>query len=570
MTNIAIDSIKSRTFDAIVIGSGISGGWAAKELTKHGLSTLVLERGRDVKHVTDYPTTMKLPWELEHLGDVPIALKKEYQIASKNYIFSEATAHFLTKDAEQPYIQEKPYDWIRGYQVGGRSLIWGRQTQRWSDYDFEGPARDGFAVDWPIRYKDIKPWYSYVEKFVGIAGNRDGLDTLPDGEFLPPHEMSCVEKYFKQKVAESYPNRYVIMGRVAHLTKPNPIHYQQGRGQCMNRDICARGCPYGGYYSSNASTLPWAEKTKKLTLRPHSVVQSILYDDKKKKAVGVRIVDATTMQTIEYYAKIIFVNASALGSNLILLNSCSHRFPNGLGNDNGLLGRYMAFHSYRGRISADYEGFMDSTTDGRRPNSSYIPRFRNVLKQETDFLRGYAAGFTSSRAAETNHEGIGETLKGQLNNSKLGLWRVGSHMMGETIPKEKSTVSLDTQLTDKYGVPQLRISVEYDDNDEKMLKDFFAQFSEMYQKAGFSNIKPLDTKRLPGNENHEMGGVRMGKDHKTSLLNAWNQVHTCKNVFVTDGACMTSTSTQNPSLTYMALTARAVDYAVKELKSLNL
>lgn len=570
MTNIAIDSIKSRTFDAIVIGSGISGGWAAKELTKHGLSTLVLERGRDVKHVTDYPTTMKLPWELEHLGDVPIALKKEYQIASKNYIFSEATAHFLTKDAEQPYIQEKPYDWIRGYQVGGRSLIWGRQTQRWSDYDFEGPARDGFAVDWPIRYKDIKPWYSYVEKFVGIAGNRDGLDTLPDGEFLPPHEMSCVEKYFKQKVAESYPNRYVIMGRVAHLTKPNPIHYQQGRGQCMNRDICARGCPYGGYYSSNASTLPWAEKTKKLTLRPHSVVQSILYDDKKKKAIGVRIVDATTMQTIEYYAKIIFVNASALGSNLILLNSCSHRFPNGLGNDNGLLGKYIAFHSYRGRISADYEGFMDSTTDGRRPNSSYIPRFRNVLKQETDFLRGYAAGFTSSRAAETNHEGIGETLKGQLNNSKLGLWRVGSHMMGETIPKEKSTVSLDTQLTDKYGVPQLRISVEYDDNDEKMLKDFFAQFTEMYQKAGFSNIKPLDTKRLPGNENHEMGGVRMGKDPKTSLLNAWNQVHTCKNVFVTDGACMTSTSTQNPSLTYMALTARAVDYAVKELKSLNL
>lgn len=570
MANIAIDSIKERTFDAIVIGSGISGGWAAKELTKHGLSTLVLERGRDVKHVTDYPTTMKLPWELEHLGEVPIALKKEYQIASKNYIFSEETAHFLTKDAEQPYIQEKPYDWIRGYQVGGRSLIWGRQTQRWSDYDFEGPTRDGFAVDWPIRYKDIKPWYSYVEKFVGISGNRDGLDTLPDGEFLPPHEMSCVEKYFKQKVKDNYPNRHVIMGRVAHLTTPNPIHYQQGRGQCMNRDICARGCTYGGYYSSNASTLPWAEKTKKLTLRPHSVVQSILYDDKKNNAVGVRMVDANTMQTIEYYAKIIFVNASALGSNLILLNSRSHRFPNGLGNDNGLLGKYMAFHSYRGRIAADYEGFMDSTTDGRRPNSSYIPRFRNVLKQETDFLRGYAAGFSSSRVTETDHQGIGETLKDHLYNSKLGLWRVGSHMMGETIPKEKSTVSLDTQLTDKYGIPQLRISVEYDDNDEKMLKDFFTQFTEMYQKAGFSNIKPLDTKRLPGNENHEMGGIRMGKDPKTSLLNTWNQLHTCKNVFVTDGACMTSTSTQNPSLTYMALTARAVDYAVKQLKSLKL
>ncbi len=570
MANLNIDSIKKRTYDAIVIGSGMSGGWAAKELTGNGLRTLVLERGRDVKHIQDYPTAMKEPWEFEHRGQVPLDIKKGYQIASKNYIFSEATAHFLTKDEEQPYIQDRPYDWIRAYHTGGRSLLWGRMTQRWSDFDFEGPARDGFAVDWPIRYKDLAPWYSYVEKFAGISGNRDGLATLPDGEFLPPHEMTCVEKYFKTKVAEKHADRHVIIGRVAHLTKPEPIHLEQGRGQCMNRGICERGCPYGAYYSSNASTLPWAMKTGKLTLRPHSVVHSIIYDDKKNKATGVRIVDAQTNEMIEYYAKIIFVNASALASNLIFLNSHSHRFPNGLGNDNGLLGKYMAFHSYRGKITANYDGFMDSKTEGRRPNASYIPRFRNIFKQETDFLRGYASSFSASRSASAKQEGIGETLKNNLLNPQLGLWHINASMMGETIPKESSTVSLDAHLTDKYGIPQLRVSVGYDENDEKMLKDFHEQFTEMYEHAGFTNIQCIDTKRLPGNENHEMGGIRMGKDPKTSLLNAWNQVHGCKNVFVTDGACMVSTSTQNQSLTYMALTARAADYAIKQLKSYKL
>ncbi len=570
MTAIAIDSIKKRTFDAIVIGSGISGGWAAKELTKNGLQTLVLERGRDVKHVIDYPTTMLMPWELEHRGQVPIALKEEYKIASKNYIFSEETAHFMTKDKEQEYIQERPYDWVRGYQVGGRSLLWGRQTQRWSDFDFEGPDRDGFAVDWAIRYKDLAPWYDYVEKFVGISGNKDGLNVLPDGQFLPPHEMSCVEKYFKQKIADKYQNRHVIIGRVAHLTEPKQIHYDQGRAKCMNRDLCARGCPYGGYFSSNSSTLPWAEKTKKLTLRPHSVVESILFDEKKNKAIGVRIIDANTQESIDYFAKIIFVNASAVGSNQILLNSRSSRFPNGLGNNNGLLGKFMAFHSYRGKISAQYEGLLDSTTDGKRPNSSYIPRFRNVFKQETDFLRGYASTIYGSRPTLANQNGLGEILKENLLISKLNIWNVGSNMMGETIPKESSTVKLDANLTDKYGIPQVRISIGYDENDEKMLEDFFEQFTEMYQVAGFTNIKTMDTHRNPGNENHEMGGIRMGKDPKTSLLNSWNQLHACKNVFVTDGACMTSTSTQNPSLTYMALTARAVDYAVKQLKNLKL
>ena len=570
MSNIHTDSIKKRTYDAIVIGSGISGGWAAKELTGKGLRTLVLERGRDVKHIQDYPTTMKEPWELEHRGQVPLDVKKEYETASKNYIFSEATAHFLTKDAEQPYIQDKPYDWIRAYQVGGRSLLWGRMTQRWSDFDFEGPARDGFAVDWAIRYKDIADWYSYVEKFAGIAGNRDGLSTLPDGEFLPPHEMTCVEKYFNSKVAEKHPDRHVIIGRVAHLTKPEPIHLEQGRGQCMNRSICERGCPYGGYFSSNASTLPWAEKTKKLTLRPHSVVHSIIFDEKKNKATGVRIVDANTNELIEYYAKIIFVNASTLGSNLILLNSTSNRFPNGLGNDSGLLGKFMAFHNYRGNITAQYDGFLDSKTEGRRPNSCYIPRFRNIKAQETDFLRGYPAIFSASRPTINRQEGLGETLKNNLLTRTLGHWHISAQMMGETLPKENSTVRLDPHLTDKYGIPQLRVSVGYDDNDEKMLNDFFEQFTEMFEQAGFTNIKKTDRKRTPGNENHEMGGIRMGKNPKTSLLNEWNQLHACKNVFVTDGACMTSTSTQNPSLTYMALTARATDYAVKQLKSLKL
>jgi choline dehydrogenase-like flavoprotein len=334
--------------------------------------------------------------------------------------------------------------------------------------------------------------------------------------------------------------------------------------------MCERGCPLGGYFSSNSSTLPWAEKTGNLTLRPHSVVHSIIYDEQKGKATGVRVIDALSGEMIEFYAKIIFLNASAINSNLILLNSTSNRFPNGLGNDNGLLGKFIAFHTYQGRISAEYDGYLDSTTDGRRPNASYVPRFRNIFKQETDFLRGYAAGFSASRNPVQLSDEMGENLKSKLLSNELGLWQVGSHMMGETIPKEESMVSLDKNLKDKYGIPQLRISVKFDENDRKMMKDFHEQFAEMYTKAGFTNIQLHETHRMPGSENHEMGGVRMGRDPKTSLLNKWNQLHTCKNVFVTDGACMTSTATQNPSLTYMALTARAVDYAVKQMKALRL
>ena len=572
MSYFNIDSVKDRTYDAIVIGSGISGGWAAKELCDKGLRTLVLERGRDVKHVTDYPTTMMNPWEFEHAGQIPKALKDANPIASRCYAFNEDAAHFFVKDAEHPYVQEKPFDWIRGYQVGGKSLMWARGTQRWSQYDFEGPARDGFAVEWPISYADIAPWYSHVERFIGVAGNKDGLAQLPDGEFLPPHEQSCVEKHFTDQMATHYKGaRPIIIGRCAHLTQPKEIHLKQGRGQCQNRNLCQRGCPFGGYFSSNSSTLPWAAKTGKMTLRPDSVVHSIMVDGKKNKATGVRVIDANTKQETEYFAKIIFVNAACLNSNLILLNSKSSRFPNGLGNDNGLLGKYMAFHNFRTTISAEYEGLLDKTTDGIRPNGSYIPRFRNVFKQETDFLRGYAAGFSGSRVTSNDTAGIGEELKASLFNRKYGNWRVGSHMMGETIPKEESFVALDSELKDAWGIPQLRVSVGYDDNDEKMIRDFHEQMSEMLTLAGFTNIQTHDKPdKAPGLDIHEMGGVRMGKDPKTSLLNKWNQFHTCKNVFVTDGACMTSTSTQNPSLTFMAITARAANHAVSELKKGNL
>ena len=566
MANFNIDSQKARTYDAIVIGSGISGGWSAKELTEKGLKTLVLERGRDVQHITDYPTTNMQPWEFDHRERLPKEVTDANPIASRCYNFKESSQHFFVKDNEHPYVQEKPFDWLRGYQVGGKSLLWARQTQRWSQFDFDGPARDKFAVEWPIGYKDIAPWYSHVEKFAGITGNKDGIDTLPDGEFLKPHDLNCVEKYFKEQVSKQYKDRHMIIGRAAHLTDPQQIHLDQGRAQCQSRTICERGCPFGGYFSSNASTIPWAMKTGNMTLRPHSVVHSVIYDDKKQKVTGVRVIDANTKEMMEFYATIIFVNAAALNTNLILMNSISTRFPNGLGNDSGVLGKYVAFHNYRASISGEYEGFLDSTTDGRRPNSGYIPRFRNVYKQETDFLRGYAAGFGANRITYSDPANIGESLKASLLEKKYGNWSVGSHMMGETIPKESNNVALDTNLKDAYGMPLLKINVGYDDNDEKMVKDFNEQMTEMYTKAGFTDIHTNDSKQAPGLDIHEMGGVRMGNDPKTSLLNKWHQLHACPNVFVTDGASMTSTSTQNPSLTYMAFTARAVDYAVNAMK----
>lgn len=558
------------TFDAIVIGSGISGGWAAKELCEKGLKTLVLERGRDVVHIKDYTTATKGPWQFAHHLKMPRAVTEANPIVSRCYAFSEASQHFFVKDNEHPYIQEKPFDWIRGYQVGGKSLLWARQTQRWSHYDFEGPARDGFAVDWPIRYGDIAPWYSHVERFCGISGNKDGLDTLPDGVFLPPWELNCVEKDMQQKINSAYPDRNVIIGRCAHLTQPQDVHKQQGRNQCQARSKCERGCPFGGYFSSNSSTLPWAHNTGNLTLQPNSVVHSVIYDETAGKATGVRVVDAVSKTTTDYFAKIIFVNAACLNSNLILLNSTSRRFPNGLGNDNGLLGKYIAFHNYRGSMYADVDGPMDKYYYGRRPTQAMMPNFRNVKKQEMNFRRGYTVHFSAGRStgSDVPAEQIGGAFKDAL--AEAGPWRVFMMLQGETIPKEANHVRLSPDKTDDWGIPQLITSVGYDDNDEKLLQDFMEQGEEMLTTGGCTNVRKTDSGQAPGLDIHEMGGVRMGSDPQTSLLNKWNQLHTCKNVFVTDGACMTSTSTQNPSLTFMAITARAANHAIEELKKGNL
>lgn len=562
--------MNSHQYDAIVVGSGISGGWAAKELCEKGLKTLVLERGRQVEHLKDYPTMTSNPWDMPHRNRIPLADELENPVVNRCYAYAEDTQHFFVKDTEHPYVQNKPFDWVRGYQVGGKSLIWARQTQRWSKYDFEGPARDGFAVDWPIRYEDIAPWYSYVERFVGISGNYDGLDTLPDGEFLPAWEMNCVEKEIQKRILDAYGDRKFVIGRCAHLTQPKDIHLAQGRGQCMARNQCYRGCPFGGYFSSNSSTLPAAAKTGNLTIRPDSVVHSVIWDEEKGKATGVRVIDRVTQEATEYFAKVIFLNAACLNTNLILLNSTSRRFPNGLGNDSGILGKYIAFHNYRGTISAGFEGFEDKYYFGRRPTAVMLPNFRNVKKQETDFLRGYMTFYSAGRSGWGGGGNVPFGAEFKEANSIPGPWGVYMMMQGETIPKESNQVTLSSDLKDPWGIPQLQIDVAYDDNDEKSLKDFLEQGEEMLTKAVCINIRKSDSKQAPGLDIHEMGGVRMGRDPKTSLLNGFNQMHLAPNVFVTDGAAMTSTGTQNPSITYMALTARAVDYAVKELKNGNL
>jgi choline dehydrogenase-like flavoprotein len=558
------------TFDAIVIGSGISGGWAAKELCERGLRTLVLERGRDVKHLADYPTALKNPWDFPHRGRMPAAFVKENPIAKRCYALDEATQHFFVKDAEHPYVQEKPFDWIRGYQVGGKSLIWARQTQRWSRFDFEGPARDGFA-DWPITYDELAPWYSHVERFVGISGNRDGLETLPDGEFLPAWEMNDVEKHVRGKIMAAFPDRPVVQGRCAHLTAPQPHHLALGRGKCQARNLCYRGCPFGAYFSSNSATLPAAATTGRLTVRPHSVVESVLVDASTGRARGVRVVDAATKTTTEFFARIVFVNAACLNTNLILLNSRSARFPAGLGNDHGLLGRYVAFHNYRGSITAGMEGFADSYYSGRRPTQLMMPNFRNVRKQETDFLRGYMIFFGASRPGWTQGHaatGVGAAFKDRI--TRPGPWAISMMMQGETVPRLENHVRLSTEKKDAWGIPQLVTSIGYTDNDEKLFRDFHARGEEMLAAAGATRIAKHDSKQAPGLDIHEMGGARMGRDPKASLLNKWNQLHACPNVFVTDGACMASTGVQNPSLTFMALTARAADHAVDEMKKGNL
>ncbi|HEY4207287.1 MAG TPA: GMC family oxidoreductase [Puia sp.] len=557
-------------YDAIVVGSGISGGRAAKELCEKGLKTLVLERGRNVVHLKDYPTANMRSWEFPHRGEMPRSFVEENPLITQAAGFGEDTAHFFIKDKDHPYVQEKPFEWIRGYQVGGKSLIWGRACPRWSSNEFVSPARDGYGIEWPIGYEEIAPWYSHVEIFAGICGNRDGIASMPDGEYLPPFEFNCAEKEVKRRLEAHYKDRYYIQGRWAQLTEARDIHIKQGRGQCQARDLCMRGCPFGGYFSSVSSTLPWAQKTGNLTVRPFSVVHSIIYDEKKGKAVGIKVIDADTKQEVDYYARVIFMNASALNTNLILLNSTSSRFPNGFGNDNGLLGKYVCFQNYRGSVGGDIEGFEDKYYSGRRTTECMMPNYRNLGKNDMDFVGGYMAfsGCYRNRGNEPAGAGIGADYKKAM--SEPGGWGMYMYMQGETVPKESNHVALSKDKKDQWGIPLLVTSVGYDDSDEKLLKDFLTQGSEMLDIAGVKNIRQYDNHWAPGRDIHEMVGCRMGKDPKTSLLNGHNQFHQCKNVFVTDGACMTSTANQSPSILYMALTARAATHAVEEMKKGNL
>ncbi|HUQ66649.1 MAG TPA: GMC family oxidoreductase [Flavitalea sp.] len=562
---------QQNTFDAIVIGSGISGGWAAKELCEKGLKTLVVERGRNVEHNKDYPTATKAPWEFKHRGQMSKQFLQENPLISKAAGFGEDTAHFFIKDADHPYIQEKPFDWIRGYQVGGKSLTWGRACQRWSEYEFTAPVRYGYGPGWPIGYKEIAPWYSHVEKFIGVCGTRDGIESMPDGEYLPPFDFNCAEATIQEKVSKKYSDRHIVHARWAHLTEPKDIHIQQGRSKCQARNRCMRGCPFGGYFSSVSSTLPWAKKTGNLTVRPFSVVHSIIYDENKQRAVGVRIIDTNTKQSVDYFSKIIFVNASSLNSNLVLLNSVSRRFPNGLGNDSGTLGKYVAFHNYRASANGIMDGMQDVYNYGRNPTEPIVANYRNLKKHEMDYVGGFTSFMGAYRMRSDGsmlQETIGADFKKEL--SEPGLWGAYMYMQGETVMKEGNHVRLSTDKKDQWDIPLLITSVGYDDNDEKMIKDFLQQAADMLSTGGVKNINTNDNHQAPGLDIHEMGGCRMGKDPKISMLNAYNQLHHCKNVFVTDGAAMASTGNQSPSLLYMAMTARSVSHAVEELKKRNL
>ena len=566
MANFNIDAKKETVYDAIVIGSGISGGWAAKELCEKGLKTLVLERGRIVEHVVDYPTMNLDPWDMELRGGLtPEEQEKHYKNIRSGWVGKD-TEHFWADDAANPYTEKKPFLWLRGHQMGGRSLLWGKQTYRWSDLDFKANAKDGNGVDWPIRYKDIKPWYTYVEKFAGISGEALNLPQLPDSHFLPPMEMNCVEKHIKGRIEKEFSDRNMIIGRCAHLTQPH-----NGRGQCQNRNRCSRGCPYGAYFSSNAVTLPAANASENLTIRPYSIVQSLVYNEAKEKVTGVRIIDSETNEAIEYSSKIIFVNASTLSTTQILMNSKSSRFENGLGNDSGELGHNLMDHTYRVGAMGKVEGFDDKYYKGRRPNGIYIPRYVNIDENSKSdkFVRGFGfqgEGFRGGNPA--NIESFGADYKDSI--LKPGPWEFFITGFAECLPYHDNQVTLNGDVLDKWGQPTLSIDAEFKANEKALNKQIQEDAVEMLQKVGLRDILGFDKEHPPGYGVHEMGTARMGRDPKTSVLNDFNQVHAAKNVFVTDGACMTSSSCVNPSLTYMALTARAANHAVSELKKLNL
>ncbi|MFT3904318.1 MAG: GMC family oxidoreductase [Niabella sp.] len=550
-------------YDAIVVGSGISGGWAAKELCESGLKTLLLERGRDVKHGIDYPTATLNPW------DFPNRLQFSHDELIKSPVQTrycdEGSKHFFVDDQEHPYIQDTPFYWTRGYQVGGKSLTWGRQCYRLSDLDFEANLKDGIGVDWPIRYKDIEPWYEYVERFIGVSGQKENLHYLPDGVFQNPMELNCIEKHLKESIKKNYDDRLLTIARVANLTSPIG-----SRGSCLNRNLCQRGCPFGAYFSSNSSTLPAALATGNLTLRPFSVVSEIIYDDKTRKATGVRVIDAISRKSYEFFARIIFVNASTIATTALLLNSKSSRFPDGLGNDSGELGHNLMDHHSSAGASGYHDGYADMYYKGRRPCGFLIPRYRGLDKAkdgELGFIRGYNIQGDGERKEWADQDDglldFGIDFKKRLTTP--GKWQVWMAGWGECLPYHNNHISLSNK-TDQWGLPQVKITFSFGENENKMMEDIQETCAEMLTKAGFKDVDKFNYKKPGGATAHEMGTVRMGHDSKNSVLNRFNQVHAVRNIFVTDGSCMTSSACQNPSLTYMALTARACRYALELLK----
>jgi choline dehydrogenase-like flavoprotein len=554
-------------YDAIVIGSGISGGWAAKELCEKGLKTIMLERGRNIEHVKDYVNANKESWNYPHRGTRTQEMIKEYPVLKRDYPLNETNLDYWCSDMDSPYTEIKRFDWFRGYHVGGRSLMWGRQSYRWSDHDYEANARDGHGVDWPVRYKEIAPWFDYAEKFAGISGNRDGLDILPDGHFMPAMEMNCVEKDFAGRMKDQFKGtRHAIIGRTANITEP-----LEGRTNCQYRNKCWLGCPFGAYFSTQSSTLPAAMKTGNLTLRPWAIVTKILYDKNKKRATGVEILDGETNKTYTYYAKIIFLNASTLNSAWVLMNSATDIWPDGLGSSSGELGHNIMDHHLGIGARGIVEGFDDKYYYGRRANGIYIPQFRNVGADKRDYLRGfgYQGGGSREGYRQAPEEmAIGIELKEEL--CVPGPWSLGMGGFGETLPYHENKVTLDKTRKDKWGLNILAMDIEYKENEKKMRVDMKNDAIEMLTSAGVKEVKGYEGDGTLGRGIHEMGSARMGKDPKTSVLNKYNQVWDAPNVFVTDGSFMVSSSCVNPSLSYMAFTARAADHAVSELKKGNI
>ncbi len=560
---------ESNQYDAIVVGSGITGGWAAKELTEKGLRVLMLERGKNIEHVKDYVNATKAPWEYPHRGGRTVAMEEAYPVLRRDYPLNEKNLDWWASDQDSPYTEIKRFDWFRGYHVGGRSLMWGRQSYRWSDIDFEANDRDGVAVDWPIRYADMAPWYSYVERHAGISGAAEGLEQLPDSEFMPPIPLNCGEEMIAERLASQYNGRRrIINARVANITQPLP-----GRTNCQFRNACWLGCPFGAYFSTQSSTLPAAMATGRLTLRPFALVTEILYDRDRQRATGVQVMDAITEQVTEYTAPIIFLCASTLNSTWLLMRSATDVWPDGLGSSSGELGHNLMDHHFRlgaqGTIDDDY--LEDKYYFGRRPCGFYIPRYRNIGGEQRDYLRGFGYQGSASREGwqrAVAELGVGGNFKDMA--AKPGNWNIGANAFGEMLPDHSNRISIDETTTDAWGLPVLAIDCETKDNEARMRVDMMNDMAEMLDACGVKDVTTFDAGYAPGMGIHEMGTARMGRDPRTSVLNAWNQVWDAPNVFVTDGSCMTSASCVNPSLTYMALTARACDYAVKELNRRNL